>query len=385
MNHPGQPTSSSSYLPSLDGLRALAILLVIPHNSDTFGHLPTLLKPVAIVAHAGWVGVQLFFVLSGFLITRNLLNTRSSSNYFRLFYERRVLRIFPLYFLTLFVAFVVLPHTATLSKEFLDSAHNQIWLWTFLSNWAQPFGHSVVGFSHFWSLAVEEQFYLAWPLLVLWSDDRRLIWASMGIALAALIIRLVLLASSARPEILYMFTVCRMDALAIGAAAAVLSRSERLDRWLQTHRNTAFAYCLAALAGAAVISNVYEIYSAATFSIGHPALALAFALAVLNLASIDIHRESHWLARVLSYGWVRSIGRYSFAMYVFHLPIEIAFGSRIERLLQFSGSVRPILFSLSLILLSYLAGWASYHLLEKHFLRLKSKAVPRGALQTADA
>jgi peptidoglycan/LPS O-acetylase OafA/YrhL len=378
-------TPPSKYLPSLDGLRALAILLVIPHNSDTFSHTSALLKPAAILAHAGWIGVQLFFVLSGFLITRNLLNSRTSSNYFRVFYERRVLRIFPLYFLTLFVAFVVLPHTVTLSKAFLDSTHNQGWLWSFLSNWAQPFGHSVMGFSHFWSLAVEEQFYLVWPLLVLWSDDRRLIWACIAVAVVALAIRLVLLAFSARPEILYEFTVCRMDALAIGAAAAVLSRSARLDHWLQKHRNAAFMYCLAALAGAALISNVFAIYSAATFTIGHPALALAFALAVLNLASIDSHRESHWLARILSYGWVRSIGRYSFAMYVFHLPLELALGSRLEHLLDFTGSARPLLFSTTLIVISYCAGWASYHLIEKHFLRLKSRVVPRSVLQTADA
>jgi peptidoglycan/LPS O-acetylase OafA/YrhL len=377
-------SSPSKYLPSLDGLRALAILLVIPHNSDTFGPT-TWLKPAALLAHAGWIGVQLFFVLSGFLITRNLLSTRDSTNYYRMFYERRILRIFPLYFLTLFVAFVVLPHCINLSTNFLNSTPNQVWLWTFLSNWAQPFGRGVVGFSHFWSLAVEEQFYLVWPFLVLWCSGRRLVWASVAIAAAALMTRLILLSFSARPEILYMFTVCRMDALAIGAAAAVLSQSQSVDTWLRARRNLAFSFSLIAFAAVAVISNVFEIYSAATFSIGHPALAIAFAVMVMNLSSIDSHREPHWVARILSYGWVRSIGRYSFAMYVFHLPLEIAFGSRIQRALEFSGSARPLLFSLALILLSYVAGWASYHMIEKYFLRLKRKVVPSGALQTADA
>jgi peptidoglycan/LPS O-acetylase OafA/YrhL len=324
-------------------------------------------------------------VLSGFLITRNLLSTRDSSNYFRVFYERRILRIFPLYFLTLFVAFVVLPEFTKLPQDFLDSTRNQIWLWTFLSNWAQPFGHGVIGFSHFWSLAVEEQFYLLWPFVVLWCSTRRLLWTCIGIVIAALLIRLVLLSASARPEILYMFTVCRMDALAIGAAAAVLLQSERCNHWLRAHRKSAFAICLMILALTALISHAYSIYSPATFSIGHPALAFAFALGILNLASMHAHGESSWLANLLSYALLRSIGRYSFAMYVFHLPLEIAFGSRIERLLAFTGPAKPLFFSLSIILMSYVAGWASYQLIEKHFLRLKKNIVPRGTLQAADA
>ena len=100
---------ADSYLPALDGLRALAILLVIPHNSDNFGEHPGIFLPFAILAHAGWIGVQLFFVLSGFLITRNLMALRSTKNYFAVFFGRRVLRIFPLYFGTLIVGLLLLP------------------------------------------------------------------------------------------------------------------------------------------------------------------------------------------------------------------------------------------------------------------------------------
>ena len=129
---PGGPDSiARAHIPALDGLRGVAILLVIPHNADIFSNSAAWLWPMALLAHAGWVGVQLFFVLSGFLITRNLLASRGDSNYLRSFYARRALRIFPLYFLTLFVGLVLLPQLVTYTPEALASHQHQPWLWTF--------------------------------------------------------------------------------------------------------------------------------------------------------------------------------------------------------------------------------------------------------------
>src|SRR5689334_23882729 len=95
------------------------------------------------LAHTGWIGVQLFFVLSGFLITGNLLDSQGSPNYYQSFFARRVLRIFPLYYGVLIVRFLLLPHFVELPQTMTDSAHNQIWLWTFLVNWTEPFGIGV--------------------------------------------------------------------------------------------------------------------------------------------------------------------------------------------------------------------------------------------------
>lgn len=114
------------YLLSLDGVRGLAILMVLAHNLNVLtGPQTPAGQAVSRIDDLGWVGVQLFFVLSGFLITGILLDTRESDNYYRAFLGRRVLRIFPLYYGTLAVAFVVLP---------LVSSHHpppdgQIWLW----------------------------------------------------------------------------------------------------------------------------------------------------------------------------------------------------------------------------------------------------------------
>jgi hypothetical protein len=128
MNGPANSTVAARgprHIPALDGLRALAILLVIPHNTFMFGAIYGWLIPFAWLANAGWVGVQLFFVLSGFLITRNLLDSRGSDNYYSAFFGRRILRIFPLYFLVLIFFLLLLPLLVHLSPNILGSYSNQ--------------------------------------------------------------------------------------------------------------------------------------------------------------------------------------------------------------------------------------------------------------------
>src|SRR4029077_5645891 len=160
------PRMSAVHIPALDGIRGLAILLVIPHNTnlmlETAFHGPAYLVKEFLLF--GWAGVQLFFVLSGFLISGALLDTQNSPRYYRSFYARRVLRILPLYYGALVVTFLVLTPLRLAPAETLHSQQHQIWLWTFLSNWTDPQGLVVVGFAHFWSLAVEERFYLLWAM-----------------------------------------------------------------------------------------------------------------------------------------------------------------------------------------------------------------------------
>src|SRR5262245_16358318 len=154
-----QPASRSHY-PGLDGLRGIAILLVILYHN--FGFIPFL--------NYGWLGVDLFFVLSGFLITEILLKTRTTTNYFKNFYTRRVLRIFPLYYLCLILVIVIFPLIKNFPYDLSFYRENQVWFWFYLQNWMLIFkqwNDSAILLNHFWSLAVEEQFYIVWPLLVL--------------------------------------------------------------------------------------------------------------------------------------------------------------------------------------------------------------------------
>src|SRR5262249_17527292 len=110
-----------------------------------------------------WVGVNVFFVLSGFLITGILLDTKHEPHYFKFFYMRRVLRIFPLYYGTLIAIFFVLP---ALKMAPFISASQQFWYWTYLGNWGKGRNLNVGSLGYFWSLGVEEQFYLVWPLVI---------------------------------------------------------------------------------------------------------------------------------------------------------------------------------------------------------------------------
>ena len=155
---------SARHVPAADGVRGLAILVVLIHNAAWInaGTGSFLLKLTLAITSTGWVGVQLFFVLSGYLITGILVDALGSPRYFRHFYIRRTLRIFPLYYAALLVALFVVPQVAQVPAWAAAARQNQWWYWSYLSNWGAPFGHGIAGLPHFWSLAVEEQFYLCW-------------------------------------------------------------------------------------------------------------------------------------------------------------------------------------------------------------------------------
>ena len=171
-----------------------------------------------LLAQPGWIGVQLFFALSGFLITAGLLDSRTRPHYFRDFYAKRALRIVPLYYTVLFALLVLLPWLARRPRR--SAARHQAPLWFFAPNWIES---SPYGFAHFWSLAVEEQFYLLWPLVV--SGSRRA--ACCAPACGSRPARCCCAAPGGlrgRPRTLYMNTACRMDALALGGAGACVLR-----------------------------------------------------------------------------------------------------------------------------------------------------------------
>src|SRR5262249_2846553 len=119
---------------------------------------------VGTILARGWMGVDLFFVLSGFLITGILLDSRGADGYFSSFYARRFLRIFPLYYGFLALWFLVLAYVFGSAYSDLFARERQVWFWSYTANWGRPDELGALG--HFWSLAIEEQFYLVWPLVV---------------------------------------------------------------------------------------------------------------------------------------------------------------------------------------------------------------------------
>jgi peptidoglycan/LPS O-acetylase OafA/YrhL len=364
---------SDSRVPALDGIRGLAILLVIPHNGNMMPAGPV--HGVAQMAKElmlnGWTGVQLFFVLSGFLISGVLLDAQDSSNYYKSFYARRALRILPLYYGMLVVTFLVLAPMGLLPAETLASQHNQVWLWTFLSNWTDPLGFEVKGFAHFWSLAVEEQFYLVWPFILHRMRPQRVVVMSLSICLAALALRTLIRIEAWSDAYPYEFTVCRMDALAMGAGAAALIRiphwRQRITRTLPYLPWTA----LGLLLGVAPLTHDYARTVWATQTFGLTTLAAAFTFLVAA-ASFMRTTDTTWAARFLCLGPLRAAGKYSYAMYLFHFPLHKLLGVRLLGVTESLASPgAAILYVVALTAVTFVAGWGSYHLYEKHFLRLK--------------
>lgn len=209
-------------IPSLDGLRGIAVLMVmLNHTGDArsgwFGQ----------IASFGQTGVDLFFVLSGFLITRILIESRGEDAFLRNFYARRVLRIWPLYYAFLVLTYFVFPRFDLAPEASFD---RQAWYWLYLQNLPTPVRSWDVseGPGHFWSLAVEEHFYLVWPWIVAWAVPRRLwIWA-----LAAIVVSVALRVVFTHQRLgIYYFTPCRLDGLALGALLAIVESRGRLQRW----------------------------------------------------------------------------------------------------------------------------------------------------------
>jgi len=368
------PGAATPHVAALDGVRAIAILLVIPHNVDVLtGALNPLEYPAKLFMHTGWIGVQLFFVLSGFLITGNLLDTRRADNYFSAFFGRRALRILPLYFAVLIAAFVIAPLLALPLGPTHANASQQLALWTFLSNWTQPYWGSADGFGHFWSLAVEEQFYLLWPLAVWSASPRRLLAVCAAATVGALATRAALAAAQFPHEALYMFTPCRMDALALGAAAAALLRIPQAHAWLcRSTRGIALA-AVTMLVAVAAGTDLFAVYDPASQLFGYTFLALAFALSVL-LAVLPTRGILARALRPLSFAPLRLIGRYSYGMYVFHLPLHVFVGlPLLHRLMPQITPAAAIVYAAAMTIASFAVAALSYELFERHFLRLKSR------------
>ena len=374
---------------ALDGVRGLAILLVLMHNLNP--GVPVLYfvgKLQSVVSNAGWVGVQLFFVLSGFLITGLLLDSQRAANYYTSFFTRRVLRIFPLYYGVLLFMFVVLPAVGLQPGTVARTAQHQVWLWTYLSNWAGPLGYGVHGFAHFWSLAIEEQFYLIWPFVVRRLAPRQIVAWSVGIAAAAFAIRCAMQLHGVEPQKIYQFTVCRMDALALGAGVAGALRVPQWRAALQRSCRPASWAALALLVATVPLTNGYSTLLPMTLTVGDTVLAAAFA--VLILRETAGAGDDRWSA-LLSWGPLRALGKHSYAMYVFHLPLHIWIGEPLLKTYANLGMPGLITVYIGVMTLAvYLCAWVSYQLFERHFLRLKGRfaadrPAPPDATAAADA
>jgi peptidoglycan/LPS O-acetylase OafA/YrhL len=366
------------HMAALDGVRGVAIVLVVAHMlSPLVAPVNLTGKALVVVFETGWIGVQLFFALSGFLITGILLDTQKATNYFSAFFARRVLRIFPLYYATLVVTFGLVPLLGPSGAALAHDRSHQIWLWTYLENWVEPFGAGSRVFPHFWSLAVEEQFYLLWPFALRGRGPRGCLKLCLAVAIASLAIRVAMLACGGSSGELYSFTVTRMDALALGGAGAAALRIPALsERLLRCRGRLGWSAAATGLVGA-LLTHGYARESVAGATLGYTFLSVTFALGVVAAAGADVAPATAAWLRIPA---LRALGRYSYGMYVFHKPLHDLLGkpllARLGPIASQSATIACIYVTCGLAT-TYVAAYVSYELFESRFLRLKARFVPR--------
>jgi peptidoglycan/LPS O-acetylase OafA/YrhL len=337
----------SKRIRSLDGVRGLAILVVILHNqSDQF---PTL--HLQRVFANGWMGVDLFFVLSGFLITGILLDSKNASAYLQDFYARRCLRIWPLYYALLLLMFVVVPIVRASEAHIVFERSSPWWSYPFfLQNFLVAVPTSAKGaLGVTWSLAVEEQFYLVWPWVVRYSSRERL----RGIALAVVCLSPALRFLLRHDHVLiYSNVFCRLDGLMLGALLALAVRSESFDasKYLTSAR-----VCFALALPLAFVSEIAGTRWL-TFSLS--------AVASSALVYVALFATQGWTRRMFTSRFMVFTGTISYGLYLLHkIPFDAV------QALHVAGPAWVML--PALLLATYVIAWLSWNVLERPFLRLK--------------
>jgi peptidoglycan/LPS O-acetylase OafA/YrhL len=376
----------ANHLPALDGVRGLAILMVLVYHLMLFNNNSgnRWMDTLAQLRDLGGTGVDLFFVLSGFLITGILYDTLHQPYFFRNFYMRRFLRIFPLYYGFLFLLLVLTPwlHVLWGGRQFVLLAYLQNTAVWFPVDGFHP--ADLVDLNHFWSLAVEEQFYLVWPLLVfLVKDRRRLIQLSLFLSACALGLRIFLSThgTALASGVVHEWTLCRMDTLMFGGCLALWLRGHPvqvarpiLRRWATGWLGASFLMMVGIAVGRPH-GEINSIPFVATY--GYTILAIAFA-ALIFLA---MQPGPGW-NKFFRMTWLRSLGKYSYGIYVLHILVGYLWGMAMRVLLGTSLRIwltprlhsRPLAILVEFFLVAcvvYAAAWLSYNLYEVHFLRFK--------------
>lgn len=367
------------YLPALSGLRGLAVLMVLIFHF--VGNVPpTNLAERAIVGvtNYGAYGVELFFVLSGFLITGILYDSHQHPRYFRNFYMRRLLRIFPLYYGVLILVFIVAPHIAPLRGPTLDYlVHRQAWAWLYAVNIyiAKQGTWSFSYLDHFWSLSIEEHFYFVWPLVVflLARRPRTLMQVSLATALGAMLARLIGSLMGLSWWTTYTLTPFRLDGLALGAFLAVMARQpggmERLTRTLPLVVKVVGALLALTFIWTRSVSQqgldlVLPIRAALI-------LMLLACLLVWALIAPDRSATSRFFcSRVMVF-----LGTYSYGLYVYHHFISYYLTTNrtdLELAGWLGSHTAAVAIQATLGMSASLAlAYVSYEVFEKPFLRMK--------------
>ncbi|MEP6727629.1 MAG: acyltransferase [Bacteroidota bacterium] len=344
---------------TLDGFRGLAVILVCCYHYLHFFSF-------------GWTGVDLFFILSGFLITGKLIESIDSNHYFRSFYLKRILRIVPLYFSVLLIFFVIIPLLlpSFVSVSFKELLQQQIYYWTFTANlydavhgW--PLNITLI---HFWSLACEMQFYLVWPFIVYFFYGKRksMVIILIALCLSGLLFRIyghffLVFSSIYR----YVLMPCRLDAFCAGALLYMFVSRNKII----LYKKIFLSVSLLALGSILLIMAIMQVpwhFSADTVSkYGYTLDAIFWS----TFIAFTLCSDTHLLQRIFTGSLITWFGKYSYGIYIFHLPVFVIISR--QHLLNAGSQDKTWSLAAIAFITTCLCSFASYHLLEKHFLKLK--------------
>jgi peptidoglycan/LPS O-acetylase OafA/YrhL len=370
-----------NHKPELDGIRGIALLAVmLSHGGGRYILQTTVVAKLFTYAMVpGWSGVELFFVLSGFLITGILLKSKSAKNYFSSFYARRFLRIFPIYYFAVTVGMLAAHHNFWWNSM-MPPERMRIAYYFYAQNWPIFWNHgaymTVSVFGHFWSLAVEEQFYLVWPLVIwLLPEGWVLCLCTTGLAIA-LPLRFYMVHRYAESLGAMVLTTSRMDGLLVGVILAILLRRGQIPlRWIYLSLGVGVA-----IIGYIAIFHHRELIATYFYM---PTLGITgFSLLCGGFLALSQQHRIAWLRRILDARWLGTVGKYSYGMYIYHVPLYLVMEHTLET--RF-GVVFPLplrwalLYIAFLIAVTFLIAKISYDLVESKILALKIYFRPRFA------
>lgn len=366
------------HIQTLDGMRGIAVLSVLAfHFAWEFPEVGQLAIQVKRVFWTGWIGVDLFFVLSGFLITRGLVapSSKPLGTRMKMFWMRRVLRIFPLYYAFVIVGSII---GAALGHWIPGPAY-----WLYMQNYVLAFDPEELRWTaHFWSLAIEEQFYFVWPVVALVTPKKKLVSLTLALIVACIVVRAGFTLKShvwdplTTVKFVYRATFTRADGLLMGALVATLQResSHPIAHVWRRLRFPLFVLTGLATLGLYVVAKGLNGYDRRVISAGYFLLATFFASAVSLCADGEIGPR---VKSLLSSKVLVSCGKVSYGMYIFHWPILVLAVPWLKRTQE--GMAEPMQLALNLgfmvgaIVLVWGFAQVSFRYFESPFLKLKEK------------
>jgi len=355
-------SSPKQRLIELDGLRGFALIMILVfHSVSQEGEYPagSFLAYLQRSAGMGWTALDLFFVLSGFLIGGILMDSRNSPSYFKTFYIRRFYRIVPVYYLWVILYVLLIGFAGDLVTRYSNSGmHPPLTLsivsyFLFLQNsFTIPlFGLAGGWFGHLWSLAVEEQFYLVAPLVVRLTRPKNLKGVLFFVILIAVCARILFrFVLHGSPPTVTTRTVCRIDSLAIGMLGAILVRSETGSLWLS--QNLRSLRAVLATFGLGVVALFLFSYGSNTLgmqTVGFTWMA-GFYTTLLLLA---VQNHAGWLASFLRIRLFRELGSVSYCVYLIHVVVNVSLHTVILHSPPRISTLAGVLVTLLAVLVSY--------------------------------